>query len=193
MALDAGRDDTPWYPQARLFRQRRAGDWNELFARMAASLPGSSARYGAALAGILLAVSAMSANDRGVALVPIAFGELIDKITILEIKSERIRDPKKAANIRNELDLLTQARARIQIAEDLTGPLKLELKRINAMLWDIEDRIRDCERDKNFGPEFIELARSVYRTNDRSAEIKRQINELAGSAIVEEKSYRDYK
>jgi hypothetical protein len=128
----------------------------------------------------------------GIVLVPVSFGELIDKITILEIKAERIADPQKAANVRNELGLLTAARARLKIANDAAAPLQAELKRVNAALWDIEDRIRDCERTKDFGPAFIELARSVYRTNDRRAELKRRLSELTGSAIVEEKSYRSY-
>jgi len=131
-------------------------------------------------------------GDAEIALVPISFGELIDKITILEIKAQRIADPQKAANIRNELELLTAARARFNVADEVAAPLQAELTRINAELWDIEDRIRDCERDKNFGPEFIELARNVYRTNDRRAALKRQLSELAGSPIVEEKSYRAY-
>ena len=131
-------------------------------------------------------------GESSVALVPIAFGELIDKITILEIKAERIGDPQKAVNIRNELDLLTAVLARFQVGDDGTGPLKAELKRINATLWDFEDQIRDCEREKDFGAEFIELARSIYRANDRRAAIKRQIDDLTGSAIVEEKSYCEY-
>jgi hypothetical protein len=126
----------------------------------------------------------------GTVLVPTSFGELIDKITILEIKSVRIRDPQKALNVRNELDLLTAASVIVPNSGKELGPLKDELRRTNETLWDIEDRIRDCERARNFGPEFIELARSVYKMNDRRAAIKRQINELAGSVIVEEKSYR---
>jgi len=101
-------------------------------------------------------------------------------------------DPQQVANVRNELGLLTAARARLKIADDVAAPLQAELKQVNAALWDIEDRIRDCERAKDFGPAFIELARSVYRTNDRRAELKRRLSELAGSAIVEEKSYRSY-
>jgi hypothetical protein len=125
-------------------------------------------------------------------LVPISFGELIDKITILELKVERISDPQKVANIRRELDLLKAARARDTVADNAIAPLHAELKRINATLWDIEDRLRTCERDKVFGAEFVELARSVYRANDHRAALKRQISEVAGSPIIEEKSYRDY-
>jgi predicted nucleic acid-binding Zn-ribbon protein len=90
------------------------------------------------------------------------------------------------------LALLASARSRLPLAEAEIEKLKAELKGVNEALWEIEDRIRDCERAQDFGPEFIELARSVYRTNDRRAAIKRQINELAGSAIIEEKSYSQY-
>ena len=131
-------------------------------------------------------------NNGGAILAPVAIGELIDKITILEIKARRIGDPAKLANVRNELKLLEAARARVAIAEAEVARLKAELAAANAALWDIEDKIRDCERDKSFGPEFVELARSVYRTNDRRAALKRQLSELAGSSILEEKSYRGY-
>jgi Family of unknown function (DUF6165) len=131
-----------------------------------------------------------TAGNGGIALVPVSLGELIDKITILEIKAERIADPDKLANVREELELLMQAHARLH--GDAVVALQTQLKKINTALWEIEDKIRDCERAKNFGPQFIELARSIYRTNDRRAALKRQINEIAGSAIVEEKSYSDY-
>ena len=129
---------------------------------------------------------------RGVSLVPISFGELIDKITILKIKAKRIHDPAKASNICNELQLLTEARAHFSTGGAEIDQLEAKLERTNEELWDIEDHIRDCERQKDFGPRFVELARSVYRTNDRRAELKRQINEIAGSSIVEEKSYSRY-
>ena len=131
-------------------------------------------------------------NNGGAILAPVAIGELIDKITILEIKAQRIRDPTKAANVRNELQLLTDARARFAIAGSNIDRLAAELRRINENLWEIEDQIRDCERENNFGPRFVELARSIYRTNDCRAELKRQLNELAGSSIIEEKSYARY-
>ena len=125
-------------------------------------------------------------------LVPISFGELIDKITILKIKAQRIHDPAKVSNIRNELQLLAEARAHLSIEGAEIARLEAKLELTNEALWDIEDHIRDCERQKDFGPRFVELARSVYRTNDRRAELKRQINEIAGSSIVEEKSYSRY-
>jgi predicted nucleic acid-binding Zn-ribbon protein len=122
----------------------------------------------------------------------IAPGELIDKITILRIKSERISDDAKLKNIRTELDILqkTQAEEVPQSAE--MTRLEGELKTVNEALWDIEDDIRDCERDKDFGEEFIRLARAVYITNDKRAALKKEINLLLGSTIVEEKSYAKY-
>jgi hypothetical protein len=124
--------------------------------------------------------------------VEIAPGELIDKITILEIKRERIQDAAKLRNVGVELEVLTKARDTAIPSSEPLNELTTELKTVNEALWQIEDDIRDCERRGDFGPRFIELARSVYRQNDRRAAIKRQINELLGSVIVEEKSYRAY-
>ncbi len=124
--------------------------------------------------------------------VEIAPGELIDKITILEIKFERITDTEKLCNVRVELDTLAAARHREISPSMQLDELTSQLKAVNASLWDIEDAIRDCERNKDFGPQFIELARSVYRSNDRRAALKRQINELLGSNLIEEKSYAEY-
>ena len=124
--------------------------------------------------------------------IEIAPGELIDKITILEIKSERIADPAKLANVRVELETLTARRsAALPTSDELDG-LGAELKVVNERLWVIEDEIRDCERASDFGPRFVELARAVYRTNDIRADLKRQINTLLGSRLVEEKSYQPY-
>jgi post-segregation antitoxin (ccd killing protein) len=124
--------------------------------------------------------------------VEIAPGELIDKITILEIKLERISDTEKLANVSIERDTLVQARDAALTASADLDRLTAELKTVNEALWEIEDDIRDCERDKDFGQQFIELARSVYITNDKRAALKRQINELLGSHLVEEKSYAAY-
>ncbi len=124
--------------------------------------------------------------------IEISPGELIDKVTILEIKAARIGDAEKLANVRHELDLLAGIRAKnLSESADLTA-LEAGLKQTNEALWQIEDDIRDCERAKDFGPRFVELARSVYRTNDRRAQLKREIGELFGAGIVEEKSYSDY-
>jgi fructose-1,6-bisphosphatase len=126
-------------------------------------------------------------------LVPISPGELIDKITILEIKSQRMTDATKLHNVRTELSMLmdtwkASAHSAVDIQPEWTG-----LRDVNGKLWDIEDRIRDCERDGRFDREFIELARAVYFTNDERAAIKKRINTKLGSALVEEKSYADYK
>ncbi|MDK9696941.1 MAG: DUF6165 family protein [Siculibacillus sp.] len=123
--------------------------------------------------------------------VPVAWGELVDKITILEIKSERIADPAKLANVVTELGLLRERLGTVE-NDPAIARLHAALKAVNEALWRIEDDIRDCERDGDFGPKFIELARSVYRTNDRRAELKREINLALGSAILEEKSYKPY-
>ena len=124
--------------------------------------------------------------------IEIAPGELIDKITILEIKLERMTDPDKLANVKVEWEVLTASRDAHATPSDELAALTTELKTINEALWVIEDDIRDCERDKDFGDKFIELARAVYKTNDKRAAVKRQINELLGSSLVEEKSYAAY-
>lgn len=119
-------------------------------------------------------------------------GELIDKITILEIKSERIKDEQKLANVRVELGILSDCLAQnIAPSAELTS-LHKQLREVNEKLWVIEDDIRDCERAKDFGPIFIELARAVYFTNDKRAALKREINLLVSSEIIEEKSYAPY-
>jgi len=125
-------------------------------------------------------------------MIEVSVGELIDKITILEIKAERIKDPAKLRNIHRELELLQRATADHVQSGDALNTLSRDLRNVNAQLWDIEDRIRERERDKNFDAQFIELARSVYRTNDLRAELKQRINALLGSTIVEEKSYQPY-
>ncbi|HVF17631.1 MAG TPA: DUF6165 family protein [Steroidobacteraceae bacterium] len=126
-------------------------------------------------------------------LVPISPGELIDKITILQIKSDRISDATKVANVRIELGLLqstwqSSPHAAVDIQQEWN-----DLRRINEALWDIEDKIRDKERDQQFDKDFIELARAVYVTNDERAGVKRVINTKLGSRIVEEKSYAKYR
>jgi hypothetical protein len=124
--------------------------------------------------------------------VPVSPGELLDKISILEIKSERIADADKRANVHRELDLLTGLWHAAGLETSEVTRLRADLRALNESLWDIEDAIRDCERRGDFGERFVELARSVYRTNDRRAAVKRAINEALGSGIVEEKSYAAY-
>ena len=124
--------------------------------------------------------------------VPVSAGELVDKVTILEIKSERIADPAKLDNVRRELAGLSAILDPMLAEYADLAPLKSALRAINETLWRVEDDIRDCERVKDFGPRFVELARSVYRTNDRRAATKRKVDELLGSELVEEKSYQAY-
>lgn len=124
--------------------------------------------------------------------VPVAPGEFLDKLAILEIKSERMKDEAKLANVRRELELLRATWAASPLAARDVSALAAELKRVNAALWEIEDRIRELEAAQRFDAEFITLARSVYRTNDRRAAIKREINVALGSDILEEKSYTAY-
>ncbi len=125
---------------------------------------------------------------------PISLGELIDKITILEIKAVNITDPAKLKNVTHELEVLnTKVNQLLDAAgQAKLAPLKTALKDINQSLWVIEDDIRDCEYAKDFGPTFIELARAVYVTNDKRATVKKDINLAFGSELVEEKSYKDY-
>ena len=124
--------------------------------------------------------------------VPVSYGELIDKLTILEIKAERMRDPAKLANVRDELALLAATWANaVASAADIVAE-RTELKRINESLWEIEDEIRLKEKAQAYDARFIELARAVYVTNDRRAAVKRTINQKLGSRLVEEKSYQDY-
>jgi post-segregation antitoxin (ccd killing protein) len=119
-------------------------------------------------------------------------GELIDKLTILEIKQARIDDPAKRANVTTELESLRRARDQSIAPSPALDALAAELTRINQALWDIEDDLRACERAQDFGPRFIGLARAVYHQNDQRAATKRRINELLSSTIVEEKSYERY-
>ncbi|MDX1379928.1 MAG: DUF6165 family protein [Xanthomonadales bacterium] len=125
-------------------------------------------------------------------LVPISPGELLDKLTILQIKSERMDDEAKLANVRHERDLLMETWSSLGISDAKIDELWSDLKGVNEALWDIEDEIRDKERERAFDDRFIELARAVYFTNDKRSELKKRINVHLGSKIVEEKSYQDY-
>lgn len=124
---------------------------------------------------------------------PVSYGELIDKITILEIKSRQITDPAKLANVRNELDLLNATWANDAASQTDIARERADLLKVNETLWDIEDRIRLKEKAQAFDQEFIELARAVYFRNDERAAFKREINLKLGSQLVEEKSYQNYR
>jgi len=125
-------------------------------------------------------------------LVPVSPGEVLDKITILEIKSERMNDAGKLANVKRELELLQAAWLQSVVEDETVRRIHAELKTINEALWEIEDDIRDKERAREFDQRFIDLARSVYVTNDQRANAKKELNVYLGSEIVEEKSYQDY-
>ena len=125
-------------------------------------------------------------------LVPTAPGELIDKLTILRLKEERITDQAKVANVRIEKDALMQTAKTHVPPSAALDDLWDALYQINADLWVIEDDIRECEKANDFGDKFVRLARAVYVTNDRRADVKKQINVLLGSALIEEKSYADH-
>lgn len=170
------REDSPWYPSMRLFRQARAHDWDEVFQRMAAELR-----------------RRLAPGPPTTVAIEIAPGELVDKITILEIKAERLTDAVKLGNVRVELEALRRDHDRALPPSSELVALTAQLRAVNEELWRIEDDIRLCERRQDFGPLFIELARSVYRTNDRRADLKRRINTLLGSSLIEEKSYASYR
>jgi len=121
--------------------------------------------------------------------IEVSNGEIVDKLTIIEIKLKHIKDPDKLKNLEAEYRVLNEAVSKII---DKNHEYYQALLKINQELWDIEDHIRDLERKKDFGDNFIQTARSVYFTNDKRAEIKRKINEMTGSALVEEKSYKKY-
>ena len=166
------REDNPWYPTMRIFRQQKFMEWVSVFDRIA----------------VELRKTVPSTVPTPSVAVETAPGELIDKITILEIKAERMGDPEKVRNVRTELDTLAGlgtgrfCRPRGCVAHGRAAS-------VNEALWDIEDEIRACERAGDFGPKFVELARSVYFNNDNRAAIKRKINVLLGSKLIEEKSY----
>ena len=125
--------------------------------------------------------------------VPVSFGELLDKISILQIKSERMSDEAKLANVRRELSALEKTWMAHPAAGGDVARLRAELKAVNERLWDIEDEVRLKEKAQSFDRDFVELARSVYLQNDERARVKKAINLALGSSYVEEKSYQDYR
>ena len=131
-------------------------------------------------------------NERARPRIPASVGELYDKLAILEIKAARITETGRLGHITHELDLLRSVEKQFASADKRHIELIAELKRVNEALWDIEDAIRNCERRQEFGTEFIALARSVYKTNDKRSALKNEINLLHKSEIVEQKSYSPY-
>lgn len=171
------RNDSPWYATMKLFRQQIPGDWEFLMESVAHELAKTCRQ---------------SSKQHGMITSEISVGELIDKITILEIKQEEICDHKKLQNITTELHSLNKTRADAVPRSVTIIQLTKRLKEVNRRLWNIEDAIRDKEYAKCFDQEFIELARAVYVTNDLRCAIKRQINDAVNSRLVEEKSYKEY-
>lgn len=172
------KKDTAWYPTMRLFRQTSPGAWHVLLQQVAAEVRSR-----------LSGADGLSSAAKNVC-VPVAVGELVDKITILEIKSERIDDPAKQEHIGRELAALREVHRAAGLDVASLAPLAHELKAINSKLWDIEDEIRELESRKEFEERFVELARNVYLTNDRRASLKNRINADFNSYIVEIKSYK---
>jgi Family of unknown function (DUF6165) len=133
------------------------------------------------------------ASPGGEMTVPVSIGEVVDKITILEIKASRLGDEAKLRNVHQELRALTEAfDERFPDVDEEVRALFAALRTVNETLWEIEDEIRECERHRSFESRFIELARAVYRTNDERAALKRAINLRLGSRLIEEKSYTPY-
>ena len=176
------RADSPWYPTMRLFRQSEAGNWPQVFEQITAEVK-------ELLTSDAISLRAYEKPDPRPIRVEIAPGELIDKITILEIKNERITDAAKRANVQRELKALQAVRDRTLPPSDKLKELSTALRAVNEALWQVEDDIRMCERNGDFGPRFIELARSVYQQNDQRAAIKREISQMLGSRFVEEKEF----
>ncbi len=164
-------DDSPWYPTMRLFRQNEFGKWRPVFERMRDEI-----------------VRLLEARSTKVIL-EVSPGELLDKWTILQIKSERVSDPEKLRNVREELSVVERTKRETIAASAGVDALILELKGINEQLWDIENRIREYERVQDFGVDFVALARSVYQTNDRRALVKKKLNDRLGASFSEVKEY----
>ena len=175
------RDDCPWYPAMRLFRQTEKGDWKSVFDRIASSVEACVSKQDRKLTDKPRQMGALS--------IPGAAGELIDKITILEIKESYIKEAAKLDNIRLELTLLRQLKTKCGYRGERLAKIEAELKAANSLLWNVEDSLREHEARGDFGFGFVSLARQVYKTNDQRAVLKKKINTLFNSIIIEEKSY----
>jgi len=166
------REDSPWHPTLRLFRQQKPGSWRDVFDRMAR------------------AVTEMRGAAAGFPKIPVSVGDLLDKITILEIKAARIAAPVARRNVLRDLATLRGIESACDIPSNDRMELTDALRAVNEIIWDVENTLRQCESRGDFGADFIAAARSVYVANDRRAAIKRRIDELTRSPIVEEKWHR---
>jgi hypothetical protein len=175
------REDCPWYPSMRLFRQTEKGDWESVFKRIASSIAADETKKDGQLTGAPRAMTTIT--------IPGAVGELIDKITILELKESHIGEAAKLENIRRELTLLRKLKSECGLGGARLAELQAELKSMNGVLWNIENALRGHEARKDFGAAFVSLARQAYKTNDRRATLKKKINLLFNSITIEEKSY----
>jgi hypothetical protein len=175
------RPDSPWYPTLRLFRQTVHDDWPGVFAKIESELK-----------AVLAARPKTAATIAPTPRVPVSWGELLDKMTILEIKSVRLKDPAARANVAKELALLTAEVGGTLAGNAKLAELKARLRLVNETLWQVEDDIRAKEATRTYDAAFVELARGVYLRNDERGALKREINGLLGSELVEEKSYSKY-
>jgi tetratricopeptide (TPR) repeat protein len=181
------RSDSPWYPTMRLFRQQDRDQWEPVFRQIEEQLQ--------ALIGRRSSSNAPAPSQPSVEVCPrivVSWGELLDRITILEIKLQRIKSEAAVANVRHELEGLSAAADEIEARYPHLAIFKKELRSVNETLWNIEDAIREKERSKSFDHKFIDLARSVYIKNDHRAHLKREISRLVNSELVEEKQYAPY-
>ena len=175
------RADSPWYPSMRLFRQTRRDHWDSVFDEIAAELRGLVRQRGG-----------QSMARPGNPCVPISWGDLIDKITILEVKSERLTSPQPLANVGRELAALEAVLQEYGNHSGRIGELRTALRAINEQLFELEDAIREREARQLFDGEFIQLARAIYLSNDQRGRIKREINAILDSEFVEEKQNANY-
>jgi hypothetical protein len=179
------RSDSIWYPTARLFRQAARGDWDGVFSRMAEAL----ARRVESAPPAIVSNAGVENTQEAPPRVEVSWGELLDKISILKIKEERITSPAAVANVRRELVHLNGVVSSLPPLPAEVEERRSRLRSINQALWDVEDALRACEKDQRFDPHFVELARKVYVLNDQRAKTKQEINVLMKSGFVEEKEY----
>jgi len=180
------REDCIWYPTARLFRQDRTGDWDGVFSRMVKTLAQLLEGRATSTAGAICNPTKWAPR------VEVSWGELLDKITILEIKVERLSSGCSVENVRQELSHLKSSLARLGPLPQSVESKRVALRATNEKLWDVENAIRVCEAEQSFGERFVTLALNIYVLNDERSRIKQDINTCMKSSLVEEKEYQSY-